>query len=89
MRRQSVIYISEQAHHLLKMLAARRDKKLGVWVEDVIFNTAVRELGDEVHKVLADKAEQGIALSGEPSNPSQGHNGSMGETKEREDILGS
>lgn len=89
MKRTRVIYISDEAHKLLRMLAALRGAGLGQWVEDRIYDASMRDLGDEVHKVLGDQEEHIVTIPGASSNTSTGNNRSMGETKKREDVLDS
>lgn len=89
MRRQSVVYISSEAHRLLSVIAAKRGRKLGQWVEDCIYHAAMRDLGDEVHEVVGAEKEYGDKVFSTSSNTSEGAGGSLGEAEEREDVLGS
>ena len=87
--RPCVIYITRDAHKLLRVIVAKRGDRLGQWVEDRINEAAVRELGDEVHKVLGTQAEHESEIPCTSPNPSPGDNGSLGKAKKREDVLGS
>lgn len=81
--------ISRESHALLRVIAAKRGRTMKQVLEGFIYDTAARELGDEVYEVLGYQEERGVKISGTKSNSDQGLGGSLGKAKKREDILGS